>query len=77
MTGSRARASRTRSGANRNTVFKASYARYAEAFGTNTTGQINPTNAVSYAYYGWNDANGNNLVEPGEVDSTTPRAPRL
>ena len=55
-------------GANRNTVFKASYARYAEALGTNTTGQTNPTNAVAYAYYAWNDANGNQLVEPGEVD---------
>jgi hypothetical protein len=55
-------------GSNRNTVFKASYARYAEALGTNQTGQMNPTNAVSYAYYAWNDANGNNLVEPGEVD---------
>jgi hypothetical protein len=57
-------------GSNRTTVFKASYARYAEALGTNTTGQINPTNAVSYGYFPWNDANGNNLVEPGEVDVT-------
>jgi hypothetical protein len=57
-------------GANRSTVFKASYARYAEALGTNTTGQTNPTNTVSYAYYAWNDANGNRLVEPGEVDLT-------
>jgi len=55
-------------GANRSTVFKASYSRYAEALGTNTTGQVNPTNAVSYAYYAWNDANHDNLVEPNEVD---------
>ncbi|HEY6930688.1 MAG TPA: TonB-dependent receptor plug domain-containing protein, partial [Thermoanaerobaculia bacterium] len=56
-------------GSNRNTVLKASYARYAEALGTGTTGQTNPTNVVSYAYYAWNDANGNQLVEPGEVDT--------
>jgi len=55
-------------GANRTTVLKASYSRYAEVLGTNTTGQINPTNTVSYAYYAWNDANANNLVEPGEVN---------
>jgi hypothetical protein len=55
-------------GSNRNTVLKASYAHYAEALGTNTTGQVNPTNTVAYAYYAWNDANGNNLVEPGEVN---------
>jgi hypothetical protein len=62
-------------GQNRTTVFKASYARYAEALGTNTTGQINPTNAVSYGYFPWNDANGNNLVEPGEVDLSDPTNP--
>jgi hypothetical protein len=62
-------------GQNRTTVFKASYARYAEALGTNTTGQINPTNTVSYGYFPWNDANGNNLVEPGEVDVSTPSDP--
>src|SRR5215472_14782114 len=55
-------------GDSRNTVFKASYARYAEALGIQDTGQINPTNTVAYAYYGWNDANHNNLVEPGEVN---------
>jgi hypothetical protein len=55
-------------GSDRNTVIKASYARYAEALGTNTTGQVNPTNTVAYAYYAWNDANHNNLVEPGEVN---------
>ena len=55
-------------GSNRNTVFKASYARYAEILGIGQTGQTNPTSGVSYAYYAWNDANGNQLVEPGEVD---------
>jgi opacity protein-like surface antigen len=55
-------------GQNRTTVLKASYAQFAEALGTATTGQTNPTNLVAYGYYGWNDANNNNLVEVGEVD---------
>jgi hypothetical protein len=58
-------------GANRTTVLKASYARYAEALGTGLIDNINPIGAVSYAYYGWNDANHNNLVEVGEVDTNT------
>ena len=57
-------------GQNRTTVFKASYARFAEALGTNTTGQINPTNTVSYAYYPWTDANGDGVVQPGEVNTS-------
>ena len=55
-------------GANRSTVLKASYARYAEALGTGTIDNVNPIAGVSYAYYGWNDANHNNLVEVGEVN---------
>jgi hypothetical protein len=55
-------------GANRSTVLKASYARYAEALGTGLIDNINPVAGQSYAYYGWNDANHNNLVEVGEVD---------
>jgi hypothetical protein len=57
-------------GANRTTVLKASYARYAEALGTGLIDNINPIAGVSYAYYGWNDANHNNLVEVGEVDTS-------
>ena len=55
-------------GASRSTVLKASYARYAEALGTGLVDNVNPIAAVSYAYYGWNDANHNNLVEVGEVN---------
>jgi carboxypeptidase family protein/TonB-dependent receptor-like protein len=55
-------------GANRSTVLKAAYARYADALGTGTIDNINPIGGVSYAYYGWNDANHNNLVDVGEVD---------
>jgi hypothetical protein len=55
-------------GANRNTVFKASYSRYAEALGTALVSKVNPISGVSYAYYGWHDDNGDNLVQVGEVD---------
>ncbi len=62
-------------GSNRTTVFKASYSRYAEALGTNTTGQINPTNSVAYLYYPWNDANHDGVVQPGEVNISDPSNP--
>jgi len=62
-------------GANRDTIFKASYARYAEALGTNTTGQTNPTNAVAYIYYPWTDANGDGIVQPNEVNVSDPSHP--
>ena len=57
-------------GANRSTIFKASYARFAEGLGTGITGLTNPTASAAYAYYAWNDANGDNLVQPGEIDLT-------
>jgi hypothetical protein len=58
-------------GSARSTVLKASYSRYAEALGTGLIDNVNPIAGVSYAYYGWNDANHNNLVEVGEVDTST------
>lgn len=67
-------------GTNRTTVLKASYARYAEALGTNTTGQINPTNSAAYLYYPWADGNGcagpaDNVVQPCEVNISDPTNP--
>ena len=59
----------------RTTVLKASYAEYAEALGTNTTGQINPTNSPAYLYYPWNDANHDGVVQPNEVDISNPSNP--
>src|SRR5207249_3591714 len=46
-------------GANRTTLLKASYAQYAEALGTGSVGVTNPLGSASYAYYAWNDKNGN------------------
>ncbi|HEY3205268.1 MAG TPA: TonB-dependent receptor [Thermoanaerobaculia bacterium] len=55
-------------GANRNTLVKASYARYVATLGTGTIGLDNPLGYPSYLFYGWTDANGDHLVQPGEVD---------
>lgn len=58
-------------GANRTTVLKASDARYAEALGTRTVSIPNNSAGSAYAYYAWHDTNGDNLVQPGEVDTFT------
>lgn len=55
-------------GANRKTILKASYARFAAALGQGTVGVPNVINVASYAYYAWDDANGDRLVQVGEVD---------
>src|SRR5262249_50404838 len=54
----------------RTTVLKTSHARYAQALGISTIATTNPVAFPAYAYYAWNDANGDNLVQPGEVDLT-------
>lgn len=56
-------------GSRRNTVLKASYARYAEVLGVFDVSIPNNTTAA-YAYYAWNDANHDKLVQPGEVDTS-------
>ncbi|HEY3172468.1 MAG TPA: hypothetical protein VGK86_07830, partial [Thermoanaerobaculia bacterium] len=59
-------------GARRTTVLKASYARFASTLGTGTIGLTNPSPGgyPAYGYYAWNDANGDNKVQPGEVDTS-------
>jgi hypothetical protein len=56
-------------GSARNTVLKASYSRYAEVLGIFQVSVPNNSSAA-YAYYAWNDANHDNLVQPGEVDTS-------
>jgi Carboxypeptidase regulatory-like domain/TonB-dependent Receptor Plug Domain len=56
-------------GSRRNTVFKASYSRYTEVLGIFQVSIPNNTTAA-YAYYAWNDANHDNLVQRGEVDTS-------
>lgn len=55
-------------GQNRNTLVKASYARYTGTLGTGTVGLTNPLGYPSYIYYAWTDANTDNLAQPGEID---------
>lgn len=55
-------------GPNRKTILKASYARFAAALGQGTVGVPNVLNLASYGYYAWDDANGDRLVQVGEVD---------
>ena len=57
-------------GANRNTILKGSYAQFAETLGTYVVAIPNNSAGAAYAYYAWNDANQNNLVEPDEVDTS-------
>jgi hypothetical protein len=56
-------------GQNRGTVLKASYARFVDSLGTGTIGYTNPLGSSAGAYYPWNDANGNNIVDTGEVNT--------
>jgi carboxypeptidase family protein/TonB-dependent receptor-like protein len=57
-------------GQNRNTVLKASYAHFVDALGTTTIGYTNPLGGSAGAYYPWNDANGNGIVDTGEVNTS-------
>jgi len=57
-------------GSKRNTILKASYSRYAEALDVFLVSIPNNSAGAAYAYYAWHDANQNNLVEPGEVDTS-------
>jgi hypothetical protein len=59
-------------GTNRNTVVKASYARFVDGLGTGVISLTNPLGSSAGAYYPWNDANNNKLVDLGEVCTTCP-----
>jgi hypothetical protein len=57
-------------GSKRNTVLRASYSRYAETLNAFLVSIPNNSAGAAYAYYAWSDANHNNLVEPGEIDTS-------
>jgi hypothetical protein len=59
-------------GRNRGTVFKGSYSRFVDGLGTGTVSLTNPIGSSAGAYYPWNDTNGNNIVDKGEVCTTCP-----
>jgi hypothetical protein len=51
----------------RRTIVRASYARYYQQLAFGDVSRENPTSA-SYLAYGWADANGDRMVQPGEVN---------
>ena len=57
----------------RRTIVRASFARYYEQLAFGNVTRENPT-SVGYLQYGWNDANGDKFVQPGEVNFNDFRA---
>ena len=56
----------------RRTIVRASYSRYYQQLAFGDVSRENPTSA-GYIAYGWNDANGDRFVQPGEVDLSSVR----
>ena len=59
----------------RRTIVRANYSRYAGQLDTPTIGYMNPSSNAGFADYGWKDLNGDQLVQPDEVDFTEFVAP--
>ncbi|MET0553753.1 MAG: hypothetical protein ABW221_11990, partial [Vicinamibacteria bacterium] len=57
----------------RKTLFRANFARYVTQLDTGVVGYMNPSGNQGWAEYNWNDLNGDNLAQPGEVDINGPR----
>ena len=57
-------------GSDRKTLLRASYSRFANRLGTET-GFVSAFPGPAALLYDWNDANGNHLVEPNEIDFST------
>ena len=54
-------------GSNRRTLLRASYSRFANRLATEPA-FIGAVNGIVFLAYGWNDANRNHNVDPGEID---------
>jgi hypothetical protein len=54
-------------GGEKKTLLRASYSRFANQLGPEVL-RTNAFPGIGYLYYGWQDANGDHLVEKGEVD---------
>jgi hypothetical protein len=70
-------------GADKKTLLRASYARFADQGGVTATAFDNPNGGIYRARYRWNDLNGNHTVDRGELganvdynyDPASPNAP--
>jgi hypothetical protein len=56
-------------GDQRKTLARFSYARYANQLGSYPNSSLSAIPGIAYAYYPWNDANGNHLIDPGELNT--------
>ena len=54
-------------GAERKTLLRASYSRFADQLGGGLANIVNPLYGPSYAYYYYNDLNGDSSAQPNEV----------
>jgi hypothetical protein len=54
------------------TLLRANFSMYASQLDATTVGFSNPSGAVGYAEYPWIDANSDNFVQPGEVNTAVP-----
>lgn len=59
-------------GKDNKTIARASYARFVNQMGSGNVNLNSAAPGPTYLYYQWNDANGNQHVDPGEVVFTTP-----
>jgi len=59
-------------GPQRRTLARASYARYANQLGGYPNSTLSAIPGLAYAYYPWNDTNKNNVVDPGELNTSGP-----
>jgi hypothetical protein len=56
-------------GAERRTLARATFSQYAQQLGQNRVSFVNPAGGYSYAYFYFEDANGDLVLQPGEVPS--------
>lgn len=54
--------------ADRKTVARVSFSRYAGQLNTGTVGVLNPSSVAGSATYRWVDANGDHFAQPGEIN---------
>jgi hypothetical protein len=57
-------------GPQRRTLARASYARYANQLGAYPNSSLSAIPGVARAYFPWTDKNGNNIIDPGELDTS-------
>jgi hypothetical protein len=58
-------------GAERKTLLRASYSRFADQLGGGTANYLNPLSVQSYAYFDYTDLNGNGIADPNELRPCT------